>query len=113
MSDAPDFAEPLIGFRAWRLEGGRLCAWSAATGPWSFDVTEAACCYKPHAAPYPGCSCGLYALADPRDRRLWQHGQVVGAIVAWGAVELHRSGFRAEKARVVALAHQSPFGEPP
>jgi glycine cleavage system H protein len=49
--------------------------------------------------------CGLYALTDPADRRLdFRADQAVGAIAAWGDLEVHRSGFRAEHACVTALA---------
>jgi glycine cleavage system H protein len=49
--------------------------------------------------------CGLYALVDPADRRLdFRADQAVGAIAAWGDMEVHRSGFRAEHACITALA---------
>ena len=47
--------------------------------------------------------CGLYALNDSGDARL-ALGDVWGAIAAWGSVQVHRTGFRAELACVVALA---------
>src|SRR4051794_26823443 len=65
-----------------------------------------------HRPPAPDCMCGIYALADPEDRRL--HGwddQIVGAITAWGDIELHRTGFRAEQAEVVALAGEGAAAE--
>jgi glycine cleavage system H lipoate-binding protein len=49
--------------------------------------------------------CGLYALTDPGDRRLdFRADQAVGAIAAWGELEVHRTGFRAQHACVTALA---------
>ena len=49
--------------------------------------------------------CGLYALTDPADRRLdFRADQAVGAIAAWGDMEVHRTGFRASHACVTALA---------
>jgi glycine cleavage system H protein len=49
--------------------------------------------------------CGLYALYDPSDRRLdFRADQAVGAVAAWGELEVHRTGFRAEHACIVALA---------
>ncbi len=64
------------------------------------------------SAPSPDCGCGLYgrhpfadeaALAldvpDPDDPL-----QVAGIVEAWGEVELHGGGFRAEYARPTALA---------
>ena len=108
---APDFIEPVIGYRAWRVaHDARLRAWTAATN-WSPGVNRARCHAarlgvgrrRRHAAPDPDCMCGLYALNDFRDARL-AAGDVRGAIAAWGSVEVHRTGFRAEFACVVALA---------
>lgn len=113
---APDFIEPLIGYRGWRLEDdGALMPWSLyRVGPWEPGVNTARCELHRvvsgrraarHHPPAPDCMCGLYALAAADDRRL--HGaddQIVGAIAAWGDIELHRTGFRAEHAAVVALA---------
>lgn len=105
---APDFIEPLIGYRAWHLNrDAELVPWSLmGAGPWVPGVNTAVChAGKHHHAPASKCMCGLYALGSPRDRRL--HGldtQIVGAVAAWGDVELHRTGFRAEHAAVVALA---------
>lgn len=80
---------------------------------------------EPHTAPGADCGCGIYAYHEPGIRRpdamsramnglmrsLASGGtvsarpiEVAGAIAAWGGMEVHRDGFRAEKARVVALA---------
>jgi glycine cleavage system H lipoate-binding protein len=112
----PDLVEPLVGYRAWRLEDdGALVPWSLhGTGAWEPGVNTARCHLHTvvagrratrHRPPAPDCMCGLYALASCSDRRL--HGcddQIVGAIAVWGDVELHRTGFRAEHAAVVALS---------
>lgn len=109
MAAAPDLTEPLVGYRAWRVgDDGSLVPWSAvAAGAWVPGVNTARCLVtrnvSSHVAPMRRCSCGLYALANPRDRRLHADGQAVGAIVAWGDIELHATGFRAEKATIVAL----------
>ena len=105
MTPTPDFVEPVVGFRAWRVDGGVLVPWSAgAAGAWEPGVNNARCLYKQHPAPATTCSCGLYALASADDERLRPQHEAVGAIVAWGDVELHRTGFRAEHAAIVALA---------
>lgn len=109
MAAAPDLTEPIVGYRAWHVSSdGSLRPWSAsAAGAWVRGVNTAKCLVKPgvagHVAPMRRCSCGLYALSNLRDRRLHADGQVVGAIVAWGDIELHATGFRAEKAMIVAL----------
>jgi hypothetical protein len=81
-----------------------------------------------HAAPHHACECGLDALhaptfwygQDARDdgslasamRRMsnavsglaGDREYVAGLVVAWGRLEVHRDGFRAEHARVAAIA---------
>lgn len=108
---APDFIEPVIGYRAWRVDrDARLGAWTGRTA-WTSGVNRARCLAVPlgglrpprHPAPDPDCMCGLYALNDRGDARL-ALGDVWGAIAAWGSVQVHRTGFRAELACVVALA---------
>lgn len=107
MSGVPDFVEPVIGFRAWHVDDdGLLRPWTFRALPWRPGVNRAVCARDVrHAAPAPGCLCGLYALRDPSDRRLrFGAGRAVGAIAAWGELEVHHTGFRAEQACVVALA---------
>ena len=58
-----------------------------------------------HAAPGHECQCGLYAICDVHravNRR--PVGGLVGSIAAWGNVELHAGGFRAQFAQVTAIA---------
>lgn len=77
-----------------------------------------------HPAPAVGCDCGIYALHAPtfwygtdRARPGLSFGQlaavwgltpeevhVAGLVVGWGRVEVHTDGFRAEFARVAAIA---------
>jgi hypothetical protein len=110
----PDFVEPLVGYRAWRLAGDALVPWSAGlAGTWTPGVNQARCLHAAndprHAPPVADCSCGLYALAGVDDDRLRHDRDAVGAIVAWGDVEVHATGFRAQYAAVVALALPAPM----
>jgi hypothetical protein len=115
----------VIGFRAWKLSGHRL---EAMTAPdyWGPDVKHATCMLHAvmakafvgnvtvgetsHDAPHPGCQCGLYAWHEPSE--WWTEepdGElrdplVYGAVRAWGAVEVHAQGFRAEYAQIAVLA---------
>jgi hypothetical protein len=63
---------------------------------------------EPHAPPHKDCQCGLYArfdLATCDDRHQSDiYPLVGGAIAAWGDLEVHRDGFRAQRACVIALA---------
>jgi glycine cleavage system H protein len=104
---APDFVEPVIGFRAWHIDDdGLLRPWTFNRLAWDPGVNRAQCARdRRHRPPVTDCMCGLYALTDPSDHRLHLQGdQAVGAIAAWGDLEVHRTGFRAEHACVVALA---------
>lgn len=106
MSEAPDFTEAVVGYRAWHVDDdGILRPWTFRGLPWSPGVNAAICARSStHRPPVSDCMCGIYGLVDPSDRRLNFRGdQVVGAIAAWGDMEVHRTGFRAEQACVVAL----------
>lgn len=69
--------------------------------------------------PSDGCHCGFYALHDPSDHwygkaaknSLWSLAfapqtdpLLSGIVVAWGTLQVHYSGFRAQHARIAALA---------
>ena len=132
MAEPPLFAGSILGLRTWSVRIARdgdlrLCAsygdvlWDRG-GRW----TEARCLSGPHATgdPVPGasCSCGLYALhphlgpARVHEQMLWETDplspeqdaileldQVVGLVEASGRIEVHESGFRAERARPAVL----------
>lgn len=110
MSGAPDFSTPVLGFRVWCLaDDGRLEPYSLGKS-WLPGVNTAECCIEGsrHSPPVGDCGCGFYALHDDRDRRLErQHAKrahALGAIAAWGEIEVHWAGFRARYACVLALA---------
>ena len=113
----PAVPGPVYGLRRWTAEGGgRLRAffndelWE--TGP---EATQARCTAAGgHRAPSSRCGCGLYALHPtlaqceesfdaalqaPRACRGESPCEVVGLVAAWGEVQLHETGFRAECAR--------------
>ncbi|HVL95277.1 MAG TPA: SCP2 sterol-binding domain-containing protein [Solirubrobacteraceae bacterium] len=104
MPPPPLLTEALPGFRAWELrDDGTL--WPAAVGEraWEPGVNAARCERGgAHEAPGAGCTCGLYAFHSMH--RQLAPERVVGAIAAWGAMEVHRDGFRAGRAAVLALA---------
>jgi glycine cleavage system H lipoate-binding protein len=105
--DAPDFVEAVVGYRAWHIEDdGLLRPWTFTALPWQPGANAAVCARDVrHRPPVADCMCGLYALTDPSDRRLdFRADQAVGAIAAWGDLEVHRTGFRAEHACITALA---------
>jgi hypothetical protein len=116
--EPPLFAGSVHGLRTWGVIGWhgepRLAAafdgsrWSAGGQP-----TRAACSARGgHPAPAGGCSCGLYALHPRPDSAheivselegQFDGGTCLGLVEAWGRVEVHADGFRAERARPLAL----------
>ena len=110
MTGAPLLTHALPGFRTWMLEGrtGELIPYTAQGGPWVAGVNTALCARGGrHEAPAEDCSCGIYAFHDLH--RQLRHESFVGAIAAWGEMDVYRDGFRAQHATVLALAgHRSP-----
>ncbi len=98
----PLLTEALPGFRAWRLDSeGRLWP-AAASAAWAPGVNVARCGHRiGHDAPAGNCTCGLYAFHHLH--RQLANERVIGGIAAWGDMEVHRDGFRAGRARVLAL----------
>ena len=121
MSAVPDLVEVVVGFRAWRIVDEELlspyipCRWQGA-------VMHAACypanravvfgrgwLDAPHAPPHQDCQCGIYAYHRPGAQSYYgEFDWVEGIVTAWGRIESHRDGLRAEHARVEALALPPP-----
>lgn len=124
MSAAPDLAEAVVGYRAWRIVGERLLS-PFIPCTWEGRVMHATCwpAYKrillgegwvagTHDSPHPDCQCGVYAYHRPGTQGyygewLW----VEGVVSLWGRLEAHRDGLRAEHARIELLSHP-PRNEP-
>ena len=133
MAEPPLFAGSILGLRTWTVRVARngdlrVCAsfgdslWEAQ-GRW----TQARCLSGPHRrgdpVPSPGCSCGLYSLHPhleqalehqalywseteaqiPEDELSLELGEISGLVEACGRIEVHETGFRAERARPVVL----------
>ena len=103
----------LIGYGHTRWEsGGRPTRGDCLPGDGEPKV-------HPTGSPVPaaGCACGLYAshpwARDPNSDFLRVDGMglepddVFGVVEAWGRMEVHEDGFRAEYARPIALFARS------
>ena len=103
----------LIGYGHTRWEsGGRPTRGDCLPGEGEPKV-------HPTGSPVPaaGCACGLYAshpwARDPNSDFLRVDGMglepddVFGVVEAWGRMEVHEDGFRAEYARPIALFARS------
>jgi hypothetical protein len=117
----------LRGYRTWRLRrrrappGGdslplasvtRAVVWgptlSARCAPESTDDPGpgAATPDGGHVAPAAECRCGIYGWYDPADTGML-HARVFGVIEASGLVLMGERGFRAERARIVAVVSRN------
>jgi hypothetical protein len=108
---APDLAEPIIGYRHWRLTDE--CLWSPFLSyQWARGVNTADCqlgAGHPDPAPAHGCACGLHAWYRPCPRLGYAtHDLIGGAIALWGEVELHPTGMRGQFAAIIALVLPLP-----
>lgn len=109
---------PILGFRAWTIEHGHL---HGAVEPW-LDLTMEATCRTvtaqdevPHSDGRCGApACGIYALKraiDIQDVTGWPTEHLaLGMVALTGKVVEHALGYRAQRARIVALAVQHPDG---
>jgi hypothetical protein len=103
-----DLTEPVLGYRAWRLDSSGLRS-VAAKVRWSRRTLVADCAraggHGNHAVPVARCRCGIYALHEPEPRLLFRDGLVWGAVALDGRVLLYGNGLRAERGRVLVLAY--------
>jgi hypothetical protein len=59
----------------------------------------------PHDSPHEACQCGIYAYHTPGPHSWFGEAYwCEGVVSAWGRIVVHTDGFRAEHARVEALA---------
>ena len=122
MPIAPDYVEPLIGWRAWHIvptpDGPRLHSIGRDV-TWQPGREHHASCrrHQPwlrrrragrgHAAPATSCSCGVWAVQTPTHAasaldiygRSWKPiHRVLGRVSLWGTIVEHDRGWRAELA---------------
>lgn len=107
--DAATVPAELRGYRMWRVRSGCLTATNAFNGEWMSAELTAECRVgagsgrePSHPAPNERCGCGIYAWYRPDETRI-HRGDVFGVVAASGRALLGDYGFRAERARVVAL----------
>ena len=99
-------AGELRGYRRFRLAGAELHPTVHNVVPWSGQLHEAACLAGgSHIPPGADCGCGLYGWYHPSDARADSgFGNVTAVIAGQGRIVLGDNGFRAQAARVEAVA---------
>lgn len=129
---APDFTEPVVGYRTFRLvkrnQHNYGLASPHARTPWPTAEMKAECTVKPkvpeglvltaplkpHPAPAKDCGCGIYAYFEPcpvpkhrSDYYMYGYGdegkEVEALVTLTGRIEVHETGMRAQRARVCAI----------
>ena len=112
----PDGVGELVGWRTWEVrDDGSLwsrCSWPSGTLQaqclsWSVGIFH-------REPPDLYCTCGIYAVRTALDlidqpgserwERIKEGHAVAGQVALWGQVIEHERGWRAERARPVALA---------
>jgi hypothetical protein len=124
VTEAPDLVATVAAFRSWRLAGGALmspfipCRWEGRVmHATCFDANRVLTrgvgwLAEPHPSPDERCQCGIYAYHTPGPRSWFGEAYwCEGVVSAWGRLVVHADGFRAEHARVEALA--VPDGQAP
>lgn len=105
MMSGPELDEEVVGYRGWQLDRTQSLMPLTTKEQWLAGPNRARCRNHDHPAPDGACSCGYQAFHDVNPVR-WM--LLHGAVVGWGAVEVHADGWRSEWAKVVALA--DPIG---
>ena len=104
--DPPLVVGEVRGYRRFRLSEDGLHPGVHDRGPWDGRLERAVCrAGEGHRAPDAGCRCGLYGWFHPADA--WGDAglaDVDAVVAARGRIVLGDHGFRAEAARVVAVA---------
>lgn len=97
-------AEPIVGYRIWRLDGDKLLPVGMLNAPpWEPGENVAANWYQ-GPRPTPGFW-ALRTLDQAREAALeYSDAMVIGVVETYGRVVEHEYGWRAEKARVLAVA---------
>lgn len=128
---------PVIGYRGWYLESGKLRSYNGSFGYWHLGENEAECLWEkfhtgigiwgmhalyagpnprrrppPEAHDPPGpslaCECGYYAFHS--FDKVPGYGNVWGVVLGRGRLAVHSDGWRAQYVKPVVLAyapHQS------
>lgn len=111
---------PLMGVRTFRstqrAEEGLLAGISEWRDYFEPDKPKRAECraggaHEPdHSPPDPNCRCGWYAWYSPESTIGGELSTgIMGVVSAWGDVELHERGFRAEYVQIEALVTRYPY----
>jgi hypothetical protein len=136
VSAAPDFIEPIVGWRTWLVvsegEGFRLRSVVYDTVWFPHKELIARCLHRAfsfpwrrrseHVPPARGCPCGIYAAREAEEAASYLEGfgwgdtlsvhRVIGTVSLWGRVVECRRGWRGSHAypkRIYVPATRAPY----
>ncbi len=97
--------DPVVGWRYWGVSLDPVLLGSVTQRGFTWKPgtpIQARCVSSGHAAPAPGCACGVYAAADLDSLRehglcLPAGGMVLGEVALWGLVVVEDEEYRAER----------------
>lgn len=102
--------EGVLGYRQWAYTPQTGLS-SMKSADWSTGKTHAECQrmvfennFKEHKSPEISCYCGIYAHYLPLESYTRNYSSVFGVIEASGKILMGTKGYRAEKAKILALA---------
>ncbi len=108
--------DSVIGFRQWKWSKNKLL--SMKQTEWERTVVSECKKYFDmsdqkdiHASPDENCTCGIYAHYLPLESYQHYDNHVFGVVEGSGKLLMGTRGFRAEKAKIVALAGLGSHGE--
>jgi hypothetical protein len=128
---APDYCEPVVGWRSWRTvrrkgEVYLTSIFHRTRWPWGEPLAGACETWRlpwrrhdRHAVPADDCVCGIYATtlniactyAPLLPSRMREGYAVVGTVALWGEVAEHSHGWRASLAYPTELYLVLPRGD--
>lgn len=102
----PDFADPVLAFRDFRLDRGRLWSPHRTTewkqGPQRAECTDPKTAHHPDEVPSNDCKCGWYGYGKIQSRHevyrqswiceqdeTYENAGVLAGIKMWGRMEVH------------------------
>jgi hypothetical protein len=133
---APDYIEPIVGWRTWLVvsegEGFRLRSVVYDTAWFPHNELIARCLHRAfsfpwrrragHVAPARGCGCGIYAAREPEEAASYLEGhswadalsvhRVIGTVSLWGRVAECPRGWRGSHAypkRIYVPTTRAPY----
>lgn len=98
------YNKPLLGYRTWRVSSYNNILLAATNdSPWQPGDNRAFCVEGFHRAPARRCQCGFNGYYRFEETFSSPYEGLAGAFAGAGKIEIHETGFRSERAQLIAL----------